>query len=174
MHIRHCILYEFKKSSKASQAARNIRSAYKNEAPNIRTYQRWFKQFESGKFTLEDFPWSGGPSSVNLDVLKAVVEKNPKQTARELAKQFSTYHRTIITLLNKLGKVSIYGQRVPHNLTANQLAQIAAICSSLRIRFSRDPFLNRILSNCDKTFYPAEYFGAFPTHSFEILFSCAS
>ena len=33
MHIRHCILYEFKKGSKASQAARNIRSVYKNEAP---------------------------------------------------------------------------------------------------------------------------------------------
>ena len=29
MHIRHCILYKFKRSSKASQAARNIRSVYK-------------------------------------------------------------------------------------------------------------------------------------------------
>ena len=56
-------------------------------------------------------------------VLKAVVEENLKQTARELAKQFSTCHRTIITQLNKLGKFSKYGQWVPHNLTANQLAQ---------------------------------------------------
>ena len=51
MHIRHCILYGFKKGSKASQAARNIRSVYKNEAPSIRTCQRWFKQFKSGNFT---------------------------------------------------------------------------------------------------------------------------
>ena len=106
MHIRHCISYEFKKGSKASQAARNIRSVYKNEAPNIRTCQRWFKQFESGNFTLEDSLRSGRPSSVPLKVLKVVVEENPKQTARELAKQFSTCHRTIITQLNKLGKVS--------------------------------------------------------------------
>ena len=35
MHIRHCILYEFKEGSKASQAARNIRSIYKNEALSI-------------------------------------------------------------------------------------------------------------------------------------------
>ena len=41
-----------------------------------------------------------------LKVLKAVVEENPKQTARELAKRFSTCHRPIITQLNKLGKVS--------------------------------------------------------------------
>ena len=47
MHIRHCILYEFKKGSKASQAARNIRSVSKNEAPSNRTCQRWFKQFKS-------------------------------------------------------------------------------------------------------------------------------
>ena len=84
MHIRHCILYEFKKGSKASQAAR------KNEALSIRTCQRWFKQFESENFTLEDSLRSVRPSSVPLKVLKAVVEENPKQTARELAKQFST------------------------------------------------------------------------------------
>ena len=94
MRIRHCILYEFKKGSKASQAARNIRSVCKNEALSIQTCQRWFKQFESGNFTLEDSLQSGRPSSVPLKVLKAVVEKNPKQTARELAKQFSTCNRT--------------------------------------------------------------------------------
>ena len=94
MHIRHCILYEFKKGSKASQAARNIRSVYKNEAPSIRTCQQCFKQFESGNFTLEDSLRSGRPSSIPLKVLKAVVEENPE------------FHRTIITQLNKLGKVS--------------------------------------------------------------------
>ena len=71
MHIRHCILYEFKKDSKASQAARNIRSVYKNEAPSIRTCQRWFKQFKSGNFTLEDCLQSGRPSSVLLKVFGA-------------------------------------------------------------------------------------------------------
>ena len=64
MHIRHCILYKFKKGSKASQAARNIRSVYKNEAPSIRICQRWFKQFESENFTLEVSLQSGRPSSV--------------------------------------------------------------------------------------------------------------
>ena len=45
MHIRHSFLYEFKKGSKVSQAARNIRSGYKNEAPSIRTCQRWLKRW---------------------------------------------------------------------------------------------------------------------------------
>ena len=90
MHIRHCILYEFEKCSKVSQAAKNSQSVYKHEAPSIQTCQRWFKQFESGNFTLKDFLRSGRPSSVPLNILKAVVEENPKQTARELAEQFST------------------------------------------------------------------------------------
>ena len=86
MHIKHCILYEFKKGSKASQAARNIQSIYRNENPSIQTCQRWFKRFESGNFTLKDSLRSGRPSSVPLKVLKAMVQENPKQTARELAK----------------------------------------------------------------------------------------
>ena len=56
----------------------------------IRTCQRRFKQFESGNFTLEDSLRLERPSFVPLKVLKAVVEENPKQTVRELAKQFST------------------------------------------------------------------------------------
>ena len=56
-----------------------------------------------------------------------MVEENPKQIARELAKQFNTCHRTIITQLNKLEKISKYNQWVSHNLTANQLAQRVAI-----------------------------------------------
>ena len=102
--IRHCILYEFRKGSKASQAARNIRSVYKNEAPSIQICQRWFKQFESELYPRR-LPSIRKTSSVPLKVLKAVVEENPKQTARKLAKQFSTCHRTIITQLNKLGIV---------------------------------------------------------------------
>ena len=35
MHIRHCILYEYKKGSKSSKATRNIYSTYNNEAPSI-------------------------------------------------------------------------------------------------------------------------------------------
>ena len=71
-----------KKGSKSSQAARNIRSVYKNEALSIRTCQRWFKQFESGNFTLEDSLRSGRPSSVPLKILTTVVEKNPKQPSQ--------------------------------------------------------------------------------------------
>ena len=89
MHIRHCILYEFKKGSQKHPRQQEI-----------------FYLSIKGNFTLEDSLRSGRPGSVPLKVLKTVVEENPKQTSRESAKQFSTCHRTIITKLSKLGKVS--------------------------------------------------------------------
>ena len=102
MHIRHRILYEFKKGSKASQAARNIRSVYKNEVPSIRTCQRWFKQFESGNFNLEDSLRSGRPSSVPLKVLKAVVEENPKKLPGNWLSS-----SVLLTGLGKVSKLSL-------------------------------------------------------------------
>ena len=55
-----------KKGSRPIEAARNIRSTYKKEAPSILTCQRWFKQFESANCFFVDSPRSGRPSSVNL------------------------------------------------------------------------------------------------------------
>ena len=66
IQIRHCILYEYKKGSQPSEATKNICSTYENEAPSIRTCQRWFKQFELGNCFFVDSPRSGSPSSVNL------------------------------------------------------------------------------------------------------------
>lgn len=149
-HIRHCMLYEFKKGSSATEAARNIRSVYGNEALSVRTCQRWFGQFRSGNFSLEDSPRSGRPSSVNIELLQTVVEENPKQTARELAKQFNTSHTSIIKHLHELGKVSKLGQWVPHHLTASQLNQRVALCSSLKSRLATEPFLGRIITSDEK------------------------
>ena len=56
-HIRHCILYEYKKGLKPYKkglkplAAINICSAYKNEASSICICQRWFKPGMSNLFS---------------------------------------------------------------------------------------------------------------------------
>ena len=120
-HLRHCMLYEFKKGSSASEAARNICNVYGNKALSVRKCQRWFTQFRSGNLNLRDSPRSGRPASISNQALLNVIEENPKLTAREIAQQLNTTHTTIITHLHEIGKVSKLGQWVTYNITGSQL-----------------------------------------------------
>ena len=51
----------------------------------IRTMQYWFNRFKSGNFELNDSPHSGGPLEVAVDVLKQLIEEDPRLTRRCLA-----------------------------------------------------------------------------------------
>ncbi|XP_076037359.1 histone-lysine N-methyltransferase SETMAR-like [Oratosquilla oratoria] len=108
-HLRHCMLYEYKKSTSAAQATRNICSAY-DKVLNVRTCQRWFIKFSSGNFDIKDSPRSGRPKSIDQEALKGAVEANSKSTSRELVQMFNITHTSIISSLRRLGKVSKLGQ----------------------------------------------------------------
>ena len=88
MRIRHCILYEFKKDSKAPKQQEIFDLS-------IKTRSRVSELVNDGSNNLNQetlpskTPFDQEDQVLSL-VLKAVVEENPKQTARELAKQFST------------------------------------------------------------------------------------
>ena len=45
---------------------------------SIRTPQHWFNQFKSGKLELNDSRHSGKPLEVDVDVLKQLVEEDPR------------------------------------------------------------------------------------------------
>ena len=98
-HLRHCMLYEYKKGTSAVEAARNIRTVYGRNVLNDRKCQRWFAKFSSGNFNLKDSPRLGRPKSLDQEAIKDAVEVNPKLTSRELAQQFDSTHTTIISFL---------------------------------------------------------------------------
>ncbi len=47
LHIRHIMLYEFRKRNNATQATKNINDIFEN-ALDVRKTQRWFAKFRSG------------------------------------------------------------------------------------------------------------------------------
>ncbi|EYC34339.1 hypothetical protein Y032_0001g368 [Ancylostoma ceylanicum] len=57
--FRVIMLYEFKLSHSAAEAARNIALAFGTDSPSERTVRRWFAKFSSGDFDLEDEPDRG-------------------------------------------------------------------------------------------------------------------
>ena len=48
------------------------------DALSIRTAQRWFNQFKNGNFELDDLPHTGRPLEVDMDLLKELIEEDPR------------------------------------------------------------------------------------------------
>lgn len=68
VHLRHVMLYEFRKGVSVGTAQKNILSVYLNRAPALQTVEKWFGRFQNGDFTL-DQPRSGRSSDIDDDIV---------------------------------------------------------------------------------------------------------
>ena len=99
--IRVLLLHEFRLGRKATEAANNICSTMGEDVLSIRTAQHWFHRFKSGNFELDDLPHTRRPLQVEMDVLKQLVEEDPRLTLRCLAERLGCSHITVKKHLNK-------------------------------------------------------------------------
>ena len=79
------LLREFRLGRKATEAVRNICSTMGKNTLSICTVQHWFNRFKSGNFELNDTRHSGRPLGGDVDVLKQLIEEDPRLTTRCLA-----------------------------------------------------------------------------------------
>ena len=147
--IRLILLHEFKLGHKAAEATQNINKAWGEDTAHERAARRWFQKFRSGDVSLKDEEGRGRPSTVEDDHLKALVEENPRQTVRGLAKVLGVDQATVSRHLEAIGKVKKLDKWVPHELNENQQNVRLEICSSLLLQSKSDPFLDRIIT-CDE------------------------
>jgi len=128
---------------------RKINQAFGPGSANERTIQRWFEKFRNGDEELRDEPRTGRPGVIDNDILKAMVEADPRLTVREIAAELQVHPSAIGKHMKEIGKVKKLDKWIPHELSShNQLCRYE-ICSALLLRNENDPFLDRIIT-CDE------------------------
>ncbi|CAD7005265.1 unnamed protein product [Ceratitis capitata] len=93
-HMRHMMLYEFRKGKTVGAATKDIREVYLDRASALRSIKKCFAKFRSGDFNLEDQPRSGWPSELDDDVLRTLVANNPRNSTEEVASELNVNKST--------------------------------------------------------------------------------
>ncbi|XP_043485383.1 histone-lysine N-methyltransferase SETMAR-like [Polistes fuscatus] len=96
------MLWEFKQGNSAKTTDEKICRVYGEGLITDRAVRNWFVKFRSGDMTLKDKPKSGRPSNFNDNLLKAVLEQNPRQLTRYIVERLNTSQSTVICYLEIL------------------------------------------------------------------------
>jgi transposase len=102
--LRVLLLHGFRFNRKATEATSNICGTMGKDVISIRTAQHWFNRFKNSNFELDDLPRSGRPLEVDTDVLKQLIEEDPRLTTRCLAERPGCSHTAVEKHLSELGK----------------------------------------------------------------------
>lgn len=150
VHIRHSILFEYNLGKTVSEAVKDICQACGESAVSERTVRRWFDKFAKGNKSIEDEPREGRPVEIADADIEALLNNNPRMSAREIADTMGLSDTAVLQHLHQMGKVCKFGRWIPHELTENIIMQRLAACMSLLSRHSADPFLDRIVTGDEK------------------------
>lgn len=145
-HLRHVILHCFKKGDSVKNTVDEICTVYGDGAITITTVRNWFKRFRGGNFNLEDEDRSGRPKTTDTDLIKAMLDENPRYSVREIVNATRIPKTTVHNHLTKMGYVNRCEVWVPHLLTETNLMNRISTCDLLLQRHENDPFLKRLVT----------------------------
>jgi transposase len=148
--LRVLLLHEFRLGRKALEATRNICSTMDKDALSIRTVQHWFNRFKNENFQLDDLPHSRRPLEMDMDVLKQLIEEDPRLTIRCLAARLGCSHTTVKRHLGELGKTWKYGVWIPHDLSPHQLQRRVDACMELMTSYRNYQWLRNLITGDEK------------------------
>lgn len=121
VHIRHILLFCFRKGRNAAQTRREICDVYGAEAVTPRMCQFWFNRFRNGKFDLEDSSRSGRPIKISDDQILELIKNNCHYTIREIGSRLNISHAAVAHRLKTLGMVKRADIWIPNELVERKL-----------------------------------------------------
>ena len=119
--LRLILLHEFRLICKATEATTNICGMIEKDVLYVHIAQHWFYRFKNGNFELDNLSHTGRSLQVDMNLLKQLIEEDPKLTRQRLAERFGCSDIAVETHLHELGKTWKYVVWIPHELSRLQL-----------------------------------------------------
>lgn len=117
MHVRHILLFLFRKGESAAKARRQICDVYGAKAITRRITEYWFHRFRSGSLNIKGSFIPGRPLAVKDEQILELVTNDCHVKTREIAQRLGISHSTAASRLKKLGMVNKADIWVSHELT---------------------------------------------------------
>ena len=148
--LRTCLLYEWLKNPVAAAVFRNVNAVLGEGTVSHSTATEWCKRFSDGDYNFTDKDRSCRPQ-LNIDTtLRRSLSREPGQSLRTLATQVGTCPTTVKHHLKNLGYTAKYGQKIPHDLTNDQLEMRVSIATSLISRSRTTTWFRYIVTGDEK------------------------
>ena len=144
------LIHEFRPDHRTTQATNNICGTMGKDVLSIRIAQHWSHRFKNGDWELDDLPHTESPVQVDMDVLKQLIEEDPRWTTRWLAEQLGWSHTSVEKHLIQLGELSRYGVWIPCDLSLHQLQYRIEACMDLTTSHRNHEWLCNLLIDDEK------------------------
>ena len=99
------LLHEFHLGHKAMEATSNKCGTIGKDALSFRKTQHCFRPFTNGNFELENLPRTERIVQIGMDLLKQLIEEDPRLTTQCSAERLECSHTAMETRLYELGKM---------------------------------------------------------------------
>ena len=140
IQFRAMILYDFKCGLSDKECEERLAGAFKQEAPSLKTVQRWYHKFSDNEFELEDQPREGRPKTATNDekveLVREFIASNPHATYEEIEEEMDIGSQAVRTILHDILRVrKVCARWVPHYLTNSEKEARVEFCHEMKRKF---------------------------------------
>ena len=156
---RVCVKFCFNLDKTFKETFRMLQQAYGDDCLSRTQCYDWYRRFESGRTSIEDYPKSGRPvTSTNDDQIenvRAVIRGNRRLTVREVSEEVGISKSSCHSILTaKLLMHRVAAKFVPRLLSDEQRQNRSLISQELLQRAENDQeFLKNIITGDETWFY---------------------
>ena len=114
-------IHEFRLGRKITEATKNTCSTMGENVLSIRMERHCFNRFKNENLELDNLPRFGRTLELDVQLLKQLIEEDPRLTSQYLAGELGCSHTAMEKYLNKLGNTWRHQVWIPDELSLHQL-----------------------------------------------------